>query len=226
MRDLPAAFPTLTRLILLIDDGLDAIAIGIDHECRIVVRAVMLAKAGRAVVAPAVPQRRAVERDDRLARRRREREVEAGPGSGRPALLKFDRELVAAARLAVSDFGLVLPDAHIAESGQRRIVERRRALQVGDSKRDVVEHAGYSRRAVRCKRPSLRMPKASYRPPAASFSCPTSTWMASTPRLRHSAKSASSSALATPWRLAPGRTKRSSMNASGPPNSILCFVVM
>ena len=57
--------------------GLDAVAVGIDDERRIIVRAVIGAKPGLAIVAPAALQRRGVERVDAFARRRRKAEMQA-----------------------------------------------------------------------------------------------------------------------------------------------------
>src|SRR5215218_8669621 len=63
--------------------GLDAVAVGIDDERRIIVRAVIGAKPGLAVVAPAALQRRGVEGVDALARRRRKADMQAGLVVGR-----------------------------------------------------------------------------------------------------------------------------------------------
>src|SRR5829696_10338213 len=57
--------------------GRGAVAVGVDDERRIIVRAVIGAKPGLAVVAPAALQRRGMEGVDAFARRRRKADMQA-----------------------------------------------------------------------------------------------------------------------------------------------------
>ena len=107
----------------------------------------MRAQARRAVVLAAVRERRAVERGDRLAIRRGEREMEPGTRGELRFALQLDRELVFAVAHAVADRAPRFPDAEITERCEDSVVERRRALEVGDAERNVVQH--YFRGTVR-----------------------------------------------------------------------------
>ena len=59
-------------------DGLDVVAVGVEHERAVVRRVVVRAHARRTEVAPAMRERRGVKAPDRFARRRVERDVEPG----------------------------------------------------------------------------------------------------------------------------------------------------
>src|SRR5215211_5991825 len=102
--------------------GLDAVAVGIDDERRVVVRAVIGAKPGLAVLAPAALQRRGVEGADALARRRRKAEMQArflvrrhrALGDADP-----QRDRVA----SVAERALAFAQTSVAERLQRCVVE-------------------------------------------------------------------------------------------------------
>src|SRR6187397_2256201 len=93
----------------------DPVAVRIENECRIVVRTVVRPKSRRAVVAAAVRERSTVEGGDGFPARSRKRQVKSRPGHRRRRSADLDRELVAAARMAISDRGLVGPYPDVTE---------------------------------------------------------------------------------------------------------------
>jgi len=105
----------------------------------------MRPRAGRAVVAATVRQCGRVERVDGLARRRRERRVEAGAGRGGAGTAVLDRELVLVAGDAVADLVRARPCAPVSERAEDGVVERGGALEVGDGEGEVVEQDPISR---------------------------------------------------------------------------------
>src|SRR5215208_1789969 len=119
--------------------GLDAVAVGVDDERRIIVRAVIGAKPGLAVVAPAALQRRGMEGVDAFARRRRKAEMQArflvrrhrAQGGADP-----QRDRVA----PIAERAFALVQTSIAERLQRRVVEALRLGDVADADREVVDH--------------------------------------------------------------------------------------
>jgi hypothetical protein len=74
-----------------VDHGFDPVAIGIEHERRIVIRRVLRPQPRRTIVAPAVGERRPMESGDGFPARRYEREVEAGSGTS----ISLPRTLIA-----------------------------------------------------------------------------------------------------------------------------------
>jgi hypothetical protein len=58
-------------------DSFDAVAVGVEHECRVVACMVLQPQAGSTVIAAAVGQRRVVKRGDGIAIARQETDMHA-----------------------------------------------------------------------------------------------------------------------------------------------------
>src|ERR1700676_1491730 len=118
---------------------LDAVAVGIDGEGGIVLRAVVGAHTRLAVVLAAGLQRRGVKGVDRGAVLGDEAEMQARFGVGLHRLLggaEPQRDRL----VAVAQRGLAIAEAAVTQRLQRGVVELLRAGDVGDADRDMVEH--------------------------------------------------------------------------------------
>src|SRR6185437_13246176 len=108
-------------------------------EGGVIVRPVILAEAGLAVVAAAMLQRRRVERFDALLARRCEAEMKPGLGIvGDRALRREDPE--AGGLLAVAERRFICAEAGDPQRLQRRVVKRLGFRDVANADRYVVEH--------------------------------------------------------------------------------------
>src|SRR6187399_1912678 len=119
--------------------GLDAVSVRIDREGRVVVRPIVGAQAGLAIVLAAGTERARVKRRDALARRRIEAEVQAGRGVGRDRLVAGrnpQRDRI----LAVAERGVAGAEAGVAERIQCRVVEPLGAGDIAHADRNMIEH--------------------------------------------------------------------------------------
>src|SRR5262249_53436439 len=109
--------------------GLNAIAVRIDDEGGVVVRAVVRAQPRLAVVAPAGLQRRGMEGVDRLPVGRLKADMQAGFLVGRHRMLGL-AEPEPGATLAVAGRALAAADPVVAQRLQHRVVELLRLGEV------------------------------------------------------------------------------------------------
>src|SRR5947209_8490638 len=137
----PYAGGGLIRLLRGVTDRLDIVPVQVEHEGAVVVRMIMRANAGRAVVLPAGRQRRVVECVDAGAILHRNRDVQGMIQSA----LAADPEAGLTARTEARRPALVFVLLHfhdqcVAERRERLLVERFGARVIGNRKADVVEH--------------------------------------------------------------------------------------
>lgn len=62
------------------------------------------------------------------------------PGRRRCRGPKLDGKFVVGSGIAVADGGCICPYPDVTERGQRRVIERRATLKVGDAEGHVVQH--------------------------------------------------------------------------------------
>jgi hypothetical protein len=122
-------------------DGLDVVAVRVEHVGAVVVRVVDLAHAGAAVVRPARRQRGGVERVHGGSVRDGKRDVYAGVRRPAPGGDPEERLAVAA---EAADPGERLHQQLEAQRRQRLRVEGLAALVVGDVDSQMVEHCARS----------------------------------------------------------------------------------
>src|SRR5262245_13786384 len=120
------------RLTAVVEDGLDVVPIGVEHEGR-VVALVILPLARRAVVAIALLDRNSVELLYFGTVSRGERDVDV---LAQRLLVLRDREVAPVRRVLL----LVRPGRRVAERCEHRLVERHRRGEVGNAEGDVVDH--------------------------------------------------------------------------------------
>src|SRR5581483_7857747 len=125
-------------------DGLDVVAVGVEHEGGVVIGMVMRAQARRAVVPRAGGDRRCVEGIDLGAVARGEGDMDAPLACGAEAFADPEERLALspeADRRAAS--GLLVGDSHDdadAERGERLQIELGRPGQMADRDADMVDH--------------------------------------------------------------------------------------
>src|SRR6516225_272735 len=130
---------------------LDAVPIGVHHESRVVVGAVVRSQTGRAVITPAEAQRGLVELVHATARRRRKTDVQARFFVGRTRTLRgADPER--GPTLPVAEGPLDLDEARVAERLEHCVIEAFRGGDVADTDRDMVDHGFCSLLVRRCYR--------------------------------------------------------------------------
>src|SRR5688572_3023602 len=122
-----------------VTDGLDVVAVGIQHEGAEVFGVIFGTQAGATVVSPARVERGAMERLDHGAIAGREGDVKHR--AGRP-LLEPERRLAAAAEARAGD--RVLEQQLVAERRERAREELLAALVVRDADAEVVDHGASS----------------------------------------------------------------------------------
>ncbi|PWV90866.1 transcriptional regulator with XRE-family HTH domain [Phyllobacterium myrsinacearum] len=122
-------------------------------------RAVMGPQSRFAIVAAAMAEGSRMKPVDRLPVRCRKGKVKAGAGHVPAFRLMLDRQLVAAARRAITDRLIrfagsqIFPDPDISKRGERRIVKGRRAPDIGNAEGEVMEHVhggGLRRSLIGC----------------------------------------------------------------------------
>jgi hypothetical protein len=114
-------------------------ALRVEDEGGVIIRAVMRPQAGRTLVATTAGERRRMERVDRSPIGGSEGEMEARPGRVRVG----DREesqTILATRRAIADPLLVTPDPHQAERRHDRVVEISGLGEIADTERDMAQH--------------------------------------------------------------------------------------
>ena len=138
--------PSLGALRRLVADGLDVVAVGVEHVRRVVGRVVLRTHAGSAVVCPARGQRRRVERVHGFAVIALESDVRAADGLSPP-----DPEVEAVCVREVGEPPRLLVHDPVSERLQRSEIKFFAALKSVTLTCDVREHPassrGYSRRA-------------------------------------------------------------------------------
>lgn len=111
-------------------------AVGVNHKRGVIVRAIMKAKTGTAVVASAMSKRRPMKIVNGLAVGCQKGQMKAGTGRMRIETL-FDRKLVAAPGHTIADCLIrfvradILPNADVAKWRECGIVKCRGSQQVG-----------------------------------------------------------------------------------------------
>jgi hypothetical protein len=114
-------------------DGLDVVAVGVEHERAVVAAVILGALARRAVVPVAGLGQDAPELVDVVVRRRSERDVQAGRGRTVAARL-LDREL-----LPLREALFLVERAVELDRGERQAVEALRLGEIRDVDRAVVD---------------------------------------------------------------------------------------
>src|SRR5580692_9793325 len=128
---------------------LDAVPVGVDHEGRVIVGAVVAAQARRSVIAPTVAKRGLMELVHAAARRCRKGDMQARLFVGRNGVLRgTDPER--GSSLSIAEGALDLDQAYIAERFERRVVEAFRGGDVADTDRNVIDHGFCSLLVGRC----------------------------------------------------------------------------
>src|SRR5580658_4856033 len=136
--------PNSGELLGFMTDRFDIVAVGIEHECAIVMLMIMRTYSWGSIVAAADAQRRLIEFIDHAARRCRERDVQ--PCDRLPAVTDPEKSMAVGAESGMrAKTGLLrchFHHQHNRQRCQRRGVEALRALEFADGQTDVIEH-GY-----------------------------------------------------------------------------------
>jgi hypothetical protein len=150
-----STFPenALWRRRLLVD-GLQLVAVEIDHEGGVIGGAILRSWAGGAAIRGACLDSCGVKSIDRFAARRNEGKVKARPWSScLPGLWK-EGELVRPAFFPKADAVWICPDADISKRGKNSVIERGCAIEVIHTERQVTEHrnsSSFRRRGIRLR---------------------------------------------------------------------------
>ena len=149
----------------LVKHRLDPVAVEVAHEGRVVALAELRPKARGPFVTAARRYGRRVERVDRLAGRRSEREVEPRPRSMCLVPRGEERELfVSISWASVADGALVRQDPDVAERGEHAVVEGSGTGEVRDPQGEMVDHRGHPTPvAARCVLPTPKTGAAEHR---------------------------------------------------------------